>query len=164
MTFRHSRLKELTMQTNKKVSELQQYLPHRAPMVWVDRVLEVGSNEKGIFGVCSVLTDAESLFLNNGGQLNGSAAIEFTAQAYGYVRALYHVLNNIDNTPTRTYLTGVRSCAANFKKFSSQDLKDLRVSIQLTRELHPLVFVKGRIYLEGQESTLAEAEVQVYAE
>ena len=152
------------MQTDKKISELQQYLPHRPPMVWVDRVLEVGSNEKGVYGVCSVQKDSQRLFLNKDGKLKGSAAIEFTAQAYGYARAFYHVLNGIDNTPTKTYLTGVRSCSADFKSFSSEKLKDLRVGIQLTRELHPLVFIKGRIYLEGEELTLAETEVQVYAE
>ena len=157
-------MNDLGMQTNKKVSDLFPYLPHRPPMVWVDRVLEVGKNDTGIFGVCSVQTEASPLFVDQDGKLKGSAAIEFTAQAYGYVRAEYHVLNNIDNTPSRTYLTGVRSCFANFKSFDIEKLNDLRVSIQLTRELHTIVFVKGRVYIQGEADALAETEVQVYAE
>ena len=152
------------MPIDKKVSELFEYLPHRPPMVWVDRVLDVGKNETGIYGVCTVLQDEEALFLTPDGKLNASAAIEFTAQAYGYVRAMYHVINNIDDTPSRTYLTGVRSCNADFKDLTQDQLKDLRVSIQLTRELHPLVFVSGKVFLEKENKVLAETEVQVYAE
>ena len=152
------------MAIDKKVSELFQYLPHRPPMVWVDRVLDVGRNDTGIYGVCSVLLEDDALFLKSDGTLNASAAIEFTAQAYGFIRAMYHVINNIDDTPSRTYLTGVRSCSANFQGLTQDQLKDLKVNIQLTRELHPLVFVRGEVYLEGQDKPLAETEVQVYAE
>ena len=152
------------MQTDKAVSDLFQYLPHRPPMVWVDQVLEVGKNDQGIYGRCRVNFKEDSLYLNARGELRGSAAIEFTAQAYGYVRALYHVLNNIDDTPSRTYLTGVRSCTANFKGLSKKNTNELMVHIQLIRELHPLVYVRGQIFVKNIPEPIAETEVQVYAE
>lgn len=152
------------MQSETLVSELFEYLPHRPPMVWAYKVLEVDKNKTGIFGVCSVLLTKDSLFIDSNGYLNGSAAIELTAQTYGYGRAVYHINNDIDDTPTRTFLTGVRFCRAHFKKISLENTKELHVHFQLFRQMNLLVFVRGKVYAKGQPELLAEAEIQVYAE
>ncbi len=146
------------------VSELIPYLPHRPPMVWVNHVKSVGKDYKGLAGTCIVRLDASALYTSNGEQLRGSAAIEFTAQGFGYLKAAYQVIHKFNDPPSKTYLTGVRACQADFSKLDLEKATELEVRISVLRELLPITYVKGEIYLAGTDTKLGEAEIQVYVD
>ena len=144
------------------IKELQNYLPHRPPMVWVDQVIEVGDDYKKLSGACSIRLDKQALFVNNQTQLRASSAIEFSAQAFGYIKAAYQVMNGLNNPPTETYLTGVRHCEADFSSLDLETIDELHVHVGVTRELSPLTFVRGEVRVPGQTEPLATTEIQVY--
>ena len=130
-------------------------------MVWIHEVTSIGE-EKGLFyGTCRVLLDDKSLFCSETGKMRGSVAIELTGQAYGYSRACFHVVNDIDDTPKVTYMTGVRSCETYFNGFENNNETELKVEVQATRRIPPLTFIEGTV--TGKDDTLyAKAEIQVY--
>ncbi len=133
-------------------------------MVWISRVKQVGKDYKGLAGQCTVSLDDEGLYISNGKALRGSSAIEFTAQGFGYLKAAYQVIHKFSDPPSKTYLTGVRSCRSNFSELNLKDVKELEVRISVLRELLPITYVKGEIYAAGTDKKLAEAEIQVYVD
>lgn len=150
------------MQLPINASQLIDFLPHRPPMLWVDQITDVGNDYKALTGTCVVNIVPEALYVSNGDELRGSSAIEFTAQAFGYLKAAYQVLNNFEDPPSKVFLTGVRHCHADFSQFDIKKHSQLEVKISVVRELKPLTFVKGQLTLPGQSEVLAEAEIQVY--
>lgn len=152
------------MNSEVLVKDLIPYLPHRAPMVWVDRVAEVGKDYKGLAGTCVVKLDPQALYMGAEGRLRGSAAIEFTAQGFGYLKAAYQVLHKINNPPSKTYLTGVRSCQADFSDFKVENGKELEVRISVLREILPLTYLRGEIFERHSDQSMGYAEIQVYVD
>ncbi len=146
------------------VDQLMSYLPHRPPMVWVDRISSVGKEYKGLAGRCIVKLDSSALYVSNGKELRGSSAIEFTAQAFGYLKAAYQEIHNFNKPPTQTYLTGVRSCRAEFGDLDLSTIDELEVHISVLREILPVTYVRGEIVLPGTKKVIAEAEIQVYVD
>lgn len=144
------------------VSDLYEYLPHRPPMVWVDEVLEVGKDYKGLSGACRIKVDNAALYVSNKKELRGSAAIEFTAQAFGYLKATYQVLHQFSDPPKETYLTGVRKCSSQFSDLDLSGSLDLKISLSVIREILPLTYVRGELTDMKTGKTLAETEIQVY--
>lgn len=144
------------------VDELTNYLPHRVPMVWVDRIVEVGKDYKGLVGTCIVKLDKSALYVSDEKCIRASAAIEFTAQGFGYLKAAYQEIHNINNPPEETYLTGVRSCEADFSSLELEDGLELEVRLSVLREILPLTYVKGEISVVGSKNILATTEIQVY--
>lgn len=152
------------MHVDMPVSELVPYLPHRPPMVWIHSVSSVGKDYKGLAGTCIVELDKSALYVSNEERLRGSSAIEFTAQAFGYLKAAYQVIHKFSDPPSKTYLTGVRSCSSHFENLEIEDGKRLEVRISVLRELLPITYIKGEIYQEGSSDLLASAEIQVYVD
>ena len=145
-------------------SDLIEYLPHRPPMVWVDKVVDVGDDYKMFTGTISVEIDKKALYVCNGKELRASAAIEFTAQAFGYLKAAYQVKHNFSAPPTVTYLAGVRSCKSDFSGLDLDQVTELHVSIQVKRELLPVTYIEGVVRESGKEEILAIVEIQVYVD
>jgi predicted hotdog family 3-hydroxylacyl-ACP dehydratase len=152
------------MSEDMLIKDLIPYLPHRPPMVWVNRVAEVGKDYKGLAGVCVVDIKKDSLYVNDGHELRASSAIEFTAQGFGYLKAAYQVIHKFNDPPSQTYLTGVRFCRANFESVDLDKVSQLEVSIRVIRELLPVTYVRGEVRVPGDETLLAETEIQVYFE
>ncbi len=146
------------------VSELIPCLPHRPPMVWVNRVSRVGKDYKGLAGTCVVTLEHNALYISNGEHLRGSAAIEFTAQGFGYLKAAYQKIHKFNDPPSKTYLTGVRACQTNFSSVDLKQTPELDVRISVLRELLPITYVRGEIFVSGTDQKLAEAEIQVYVD
>ena len=144
------------------VKDLLQYLPHRPPMVWISHVASVGKDYKGLAGTCLVDIDDKALFVSNGEQLRGSSAIEFTAQAFGYLKAAYQVIHKFNDPPRKTYLTGVRSCQTHFSKLNLHDVSQLEIRVKVLRELLPITYIRGEVFVPGDKSPIASAEIQVY--
>lgn len=151
------------MTVDVPVSDIISYLPHRDPMVWVDRVVEVGKDYKGITGSCRIKLDPTMLFVSQG-KLRGSCAVEFTAQAFGYLKAAYQVIYKITDLPSETYLTGIRSCDANFESIDLSEQKELEVRISVLREMLPITYIRGELFLPGSDTMLAAVEIQVYVD
>lgn len=147
-----------------QIKDLITYLPHRPPMVWVNRVAEVGRDYKGLAGVCIVDIDKDSLYVNDGKELRASSAIEFTAQGFGYLKAAYQVIHKFIDAPTNTYLTGVRYCRANFEDIDLEKVNQLEIHIQVIRELLPVTYIRGAVMIPGDDKVLGETEIQVYFE
>lgn len=147
------------------VKDLIHCLPHRPPMVWISRISEVGGKDyKELSGTCIVDLDRSSLYVNNKEKIRASSAIEFTAQGFGYLKAAYQVLHNFNDPPTKTYLTGVRYCRADFTKVDLNKTEQLQVKISVVREILPLTYLKGVVSVPGCSEILAEVEIQVYVD
>ena len=152
------------MIVDMSVSDLIPCLPHRPPMVWINKVSSVGKDYKWLAGTCEVNLDKEALYISNKKELRGSAAIEFTAQAFGYLKAAYQKIHKFNDPPSKTYLTGVRSCQTNFSQLDLEASPDLEVRVSVLRELLPITYVRGEVFIKGTETKLAETEIQVYVD
>jgi predicted hotdog family 3-hydroxylacyl-ACP dehydratase len=146
------------------VKDLIQFLPHRPPMVWIDRIIEVGQDYKGLVGTCIVKMDENGLYFLSKSKLRASSTIEFTAQSFGYLKAAYQVIHNFKNPPTKTLLTGVRSCESYFSEIDFKQNDELEIRIRVLKEILPVTYIRGEIYFKGQDKLLGSAEIQVYVE
>ena len=152
------------MNVDLNVKDLVPYLPHRPPMVWISKILEVGKDYKGLTGRCLVEVDSNALYVNNRTEIRGSSAIEFTAQSFGYLKAAYQLIHKITDVPSKTYLTGVRSCQANFTNYEITEGAKLEVQISVLREMLPVTYIKGEIFCGKSLKKYANVEIQVYVE
>lgn len=144
------------------ISELLESLPHRPPMVWIDRVVSVGKDYKGLSGVCEVDVDSKALYVSNGEHLRGSSAIEFTAQGFGYLKAAYQKIHKFTDTPSKTYLAGVRTCKTQFDQLDLSQVTKLQIRISVLKEILPITYIRGEVMLPDSDKVLAKAEIQVY--
>lgn len=152
------------MHVDLSVADLVHCLPHRPPMVWISRVRSVGKDYKGLAGTCIVTLDKRALYISNGSQLRGSAAIEFTAQAFGYLKAAFQVIHKFNDPPSKTYLTGVRSCCTQFMDLNLENTTELEIRVSVLREMLPITYVRGEIFVANSDRKLAETEIQVYVD
>ncbi len=146
------------------VSQLISYLPHRPPMVWIDKVVEVGEDYREISGTCRLRVQKKGLYVNDQKELRASAVIEFTAQGFGYLKAAYQELHQFKDTPAKTYLTGVRYCYANLSQLDLDQDIELEIRIKVKREMLPITFVYGEVFQVGEPDPLAKCEIQVYVD
>ncbi|PIP79913.1 MAG: hypothetical protein COW84_08060 [Gammaproteobacteria bacterium CG22_combo_CG10-13_8_21_14_all_40_8] len=146
------------------ISQLISYLPHRPPMIWIDRVVEVGKDYRGISGACRLQIKKNGLYVNDQFEVHASAVIELTAQSFGYLKAAYQELHQFKDTPAQTYLTGVRYCYANLTQLNLDQEVELEVRIQVKREMLPVTFVYGEVFQVGNSALLAKCEIQVYVD
>lgn len=154
-----SRTKKVVV--NYLVKDLLEYLPHRPPMVWVEEVIEMGEIENRFYGSCWTDVSEPSLYCVDG-RIKGSVAIELCAQTYGFSKACFHHVNNIDDTPSVTYLTGVRDCETNFEKFPENNEGRLRVDVVTTRRMDHLTFLEGKVTGEKTGTLYGKVTLQVY--
>lgn len=152
------------MSVKLSVKDLAFYLPHRPPMVWIDHIVEVGDDYKKMSGICKVHLNDQALYCSERGEILASAAIEFTAQAFGYIKAAYQVIHKFVDAPTQTYLTGVRSCKADFSEIKVPNHQILHVRVNVVREILPLTMVRGVVFIPETNEVIAETEIQVYVE
>src|SRR5690242_13635939 len=68
------------------VKEIEPYLPHRPPMVWIDDVLVF--SEKA--GECRVILKPDGHYFGLEG-LRATSCLEFIAQAYGFISVCHHI-------------------------------------------------------------------------
>jgi hypothetical protein len=126
------------------VQSLQGSLPHRAPMIWIDRVLEGTETE----GVCEVVLDPTGpQFADDG--LRQSALVEWMAQGLGYFRASVSA-----QVSDRTYvaaLKDIRYCSSEeWLQFRNSIVKGTRarVYLKIQRVLGPIFLVEGEVKTE----------------
>jgi 3-hydroxyacyl-[acyl-carrier-protein] dehydratase len=139
------------------VCDLQEFLPHRQPMIWVDQVIEVGEAR----GACLTFLRRDQNYFSSQG-FRRSAYFEMMAQSYGYVRACQAVFQIAGqrSVPKVAFLAQIRK--GRILADLPPQADNLTITVELTKELGPLALVQAKVY--WQELVLARAELKLYAE
>jgi predicted hotdog family 3-hydroxylacyl-ACP dehydratase len=144
------------------VSDLEQFLPHRRPMVWVDQILQIDS--KG--GEALIHLDPKAHYMDRE-EVRPSSVVEWIAQTYGYVRACQNLMSGDGPSTVKishAYLASFKNLLF-LEKFDSriQAQKSLAVYVQTLRDLTPLKTVYGEVKtLAGKK--IATGEITVYSD
>jgi predicted hotdog family 3-hydroxylacyl-ACP dehydratase len=143
-------------------SQLTAFLPHRAPMIWVDSVLGWSIGPQGVSGTCSVTLRSDQLYYDQNGELLPSAAIEWIAQSWGYVKACQAMDSGALKDIGRAFLVGVNECSVNFKGVAKNT--ELRVFVEEFRSLPPACIVQGRVTNIDATIIYGTAKIKVFAD
>ncbi|MBX2994195.1 MAG: hypothetical protein KF681_05225 [Bdellovibrionaceae bacterium] len=137
-------------------SELSAYLPHRAPMVWIDEVTAYGPEG----GEALVHLKPEGLYFSNG-ELRPSSLIEFMAQGQGFVGACHVRDQNVVQTPKRAFLVAVTKAEFGdaIPKVRAGDT--LRVEVGPSRQLGEIHVFKGSVTTSSGD-LLCSAQLKVF--
>jgi len=140
--------------------EIQKYIPHRPPMVWIDWVTAYGPSA----GECIVDIKEDALYMSPDG-LRQSSLIEFIAQTYGFVW-ICHVTRNLD--PTSKGMSVAMLAAFKDVKFAPPSVlrkvkagDSLVCKISGIRNMGPITGFRGQVLLG--ETILAEAQMRTFS-
>jgi len=143
------------------VKDIEKYLPHRPPMVWIDEV--VSFSEKA--GECRVRLKADALYMDGNG-LRPTSCLEFIAQAYGFISVCHHIyiLDPNSKPLSKAFLASMNEAnlpsAETLSQLHTGD--ELSVSISGVRAMGPIVLFTGRI-TKG-DLLVCEAKMKVFKE
>jgi hypothetical protein len=141
-----------------EAQELEYYLPHRSPMRWIDRIIEIPE-----WGHGTTETDLieGSLFLKNK-QINSMALIELLAQSYGYLKAI----EIRSHSATQDRFIAVASLAAvdHFQMFTTNLPVvggTLQSEVTTVNSIHPIYVVEG--WVRHKNQLLCHAQLKCFA-
>ena len=140
------------------VQELESWLPHRKPMVWVKTIL--WSDEKG--GECLIDLNEAPLSCSDG-FLRPSSMIEMMAQSFGFVLSHYHY-------HIKSQYTGFKKTfVVSYKKvvFSPHTIKHnqmIRVKVFKEREISTIAFINGQVTSVDGSLTYCEGQLKLFSE
>jgi predicted hotdog family 3-hydroxylacyl-ACP dehydratase len=135
------------------VEERPDMLPHRRPMVWVDRILD-STNQRGS---TEVTLNRELMLV--AGRVYVGAIIEFVAQSYGFIMAAEAIQQG------RRLQTAQLAAIDHFELLTEslpREGETLSADLITVRDLHPLYLVKGQVFAR-QRRKLCTIEFKVYA-
>ncbi len=138
-----------------ETESLCDFLPHRPPMIWIDRVLSPSESA----GICELVTKRNALYMNRESAVSPWAYIEFMAQAFGYTSALRAKELNRP-APTEAFLVAVQNYRAPAIKIG--DSTRLLVQVTLDHQVGEFSLVSGKI-LGEHESLLCSAQLKLFA-
>lgn len=148
----------MKLQTPVKIQDLQPYMPHRAPMIWLDEVTSF-SNQGG---EVRVTLKADAGYMGPDG-VRDSAPIEWIAQGFGYLWACVCVTNEDQNKANtkKAFLVAIKN--ADMSRVSELKAGDL-VSVKMDefRQIGPIQIIRGRVF-RGDDLIL-EAGLKVFSE
>ncbi len=142
------------------VKILQNWLPHRSPMLWVDEVLSVDAGQ----GKCRVQLREDGLYMS-GGRVRRSSFIEWMAQSYGFVRiaqSLYQF--RADQKPlSQAYLVAIKDARIKLDFAVDKLSPGSSVFVQIfnLREIGPVTLIDSKI-VDESDHELASASLRVY--
>jgi len=144
------------------VSELKEQLPHREPMIWVHRINRLDAEG----GECEVFLGSDAHFMN-GNVIRPSAAVEWVAQAYGYLCAYSNRLNpkgQPGQAPSKAYLLSLHKFEFS-KQFNelARRAGSLLIQVKRLRDLGAVQSVFGEVKTPSGK-TIAAGEVRVYSD
>lgn len=154
---------------NIPVDLLLDVLPHRPPLLWIDKVDWSNINE----GVCSLLLNKEAHYFDFE-KIRNSSFLEWMAQAYGFIRAC-STLTKTKNTESKNLQKTFLAAVNHFEieahqwgasKLHAKDLlqnKKIFIHMKTVKELAPLFSISGEIKNEDG-CLLAKGNLKVYAE
>lgn len=138
------------------VTELEGFLPHRAPMVWVDFV--VPSMEDS--GECIVILDEEKLYFSNG-EVRQSAYIEMMAQSFGFINAYREKVAGNDQMLKDAFLVGFEKVS--YGDYLPKNGDKLSIQISLNRQIGPVSYINGLITNEDKSITYCGATLKLFS-
>ncbi|MCX6112084.1 MAG: AMP-binding protein [Proteobacteria bacterium] len=143
------------------VEKLRTALPHRPPMVWINKVL---CAEKGS-GTSLVVLDKTAHYYSTS-KLRRTSFIEWMAQAYGFNTAAYELYKSEGptKTPSKAFLAAISNVKFNLENFDSYHAEKLFVHTKLEAQLDNLSLVKAQVTLEDPSVVLASATLKLYTE
>ena len=143
------------------VKEVEKYLPHRPPIVWIDEV--VAFSEKS--GECRLRVRADAHYLD-AGLLRPTCCLEFIAQAYGFISVCHHIyiLDPRSKPLSKAFLASIKDAVLPTAEVlaSVRTGDEIRILINGVRQMGPIVLFQGRV-LCG-ELLLCAAEMKVFKE
>ena len=138
------------------VSTLLEWIPHRPPMVWIDRVLSAKDGE----GECDLTLKHGALYMKEN-EAHGVAAVEWIAQAYMFVQ-IAHALGRAPNEKkevAEAYLVGVTDAKWTQLPKAGETLK---IQVVRDRTFGPISIIKGTVR-NGTGQDIASASLKVFA-
>ena len=140
------------------VAELPTLLPHRPPMVWVDRVAAI--NERGGVTIVDVTKSKSALYFSEGA-IAPHMQIEWIAQSYGFTRAAHLMCGFLgaDELPTNCFLIQIQKA-----DFLAPVPKDgaVTVKVECTRSVGAVSFLSGQVFNDRAEK-ICQASIKIYA-
>lgn len=144
-----------------RVHDIQRYVPHRPPMVWVDEVTAFAKTE----GECLIHVRQDAYYMSTKG-LRASACLELIAQAYGFISTCYitRILNPSAPPMERAMLVSFKDAwfapSETLARVQSGDV--LRVPIDGVRAVGPITAFHGAVWLG--ETKLCEVQMRTFCE
>ena len=138
------------------IAQLSVYLPHRPPMIWIDDVHQVSDTS----GSCLVHLKGGAHYMSEVGPRQ-SSAVEWMAQAYGYVCAARAYQKDDHSSANKAFLAQVRKAVF---KHSIPKSGTLLVEVEEKRVLGPLCLISSRMKDFKTGKVLVEAELKLFAE
>jgi len=135
---------------------LAEALPHRPPMVWIDEVLEASATA----GKAAVQVKADAAYRDSRGN-RPSAAIEWMAQAFGFVQAAHRAQTANTMPVKRAFLASVSDFRSEADLTFATGI--LTVTVDGFREFGPLVLFRGVVH-DAKGHKLAEGRLKVFVE
>lgn len=141
--------------------DIQHYIPHRPPMVWIDEVTEYRADG----GECLITLRGDGLYMSRRG-LRAPSCLEFIAQAYGFCWIAYvtRIQDPGASPMARAFLAAFKD--ANFaapERLSRVKAGDqLVVRISNRRPMGPIAAFKGEVLHQGE--VIAAAQMRTFSE
>jgi hypothetical protein len=147
-------------------SQLQDWLPHRGPAVWVDEVLSVTAEG----GDCRILLKNSANYADGNGGIRESSFIEWMAQGFGYVCACQAMAGIVSaqEKPKKAFLVQVSDFESNTDPESNRIVGGgwegdwMIARVRRTHQVGPIALVEGEI-ISSKNVTVARAKLKVFA-
>ncbi|MBC7691971.1 MAG: AMP-binding protein [Methylotenera sp.] len=148
------------------VERLSHWLPHRSPAIWIDQINSISADPTTLEGECSVRFDPAANYASDG-KLRQSSALEWIAQAYGYVSTctLLSQATSGLKKPEKAYLVAITNAEWS-EAASAASLKpgaELRIRVRRTHQMGHLSLIEGSV-LTDTGQLLAKAQIKLFAE
>ncbi len=129
----------------------EELVPHRPPMLLVDRLIEVDGKN----GIIEARVGRDSLLTDSAGRLEDVALIEIMAQSYATLKGY---LDRRDQLPVRQgFLVGIKKIVRHASA-GTDDL--LRVHMRTIAELDDFAVAEGEIRRLGE--VVAQGDIKVW--
>ena len=141
--------------------EIQHYIPHRPPMVWIDEVTDYRADG----GECWIEIKEDGLYNSDGG-IRAPSCLEFIAQAYGFCWIAYvtRVQNPGAAPMQRAFLAAFKDAVFAAPERLAQVKPGDRLVIRISnrRPMGPIAAFKGEVFHRGE--VLARAQMRTFSE
>lgn len=143
------------------IQDILRYVPHRPPMVWIDKVKSWSSQD----GECEIHIKSDAHYMGPKG-LRNTSCLEFIAQSYGYSHTC-HIVHDLDpqsNGMSKAYLASFNSVefAAPEVFAAIKDGDVLNVRVHNARKIGPITAFKGEVIWRNQ--VICSAKMKVFCE
>lgn len=141
--------------------DIQHYIPHRPPMVWIDEVRAYRADG----GECAITLKEGGLYWSAGG-LRAPSCLEFIAQAYGFCWIAYVTrIQNPGAVPmARAFLAAFKDASfAEPARMAQVKVGDqLVIRISNRRPMGPIAAFRGEVLHQGD--VIASAQMRTFSE